>query len=169
MALIAKTRPERKVYDIILRSTDNTWTSPINSPWYASYPLNLNQIMSQEELARPYYLSFTFMSMIIEETPTITNVAPIEVFLNFRSAGRYQHMVSTDSTFPVGLLNFQSNYDPNNLHFGLIADTVMNNPVYINTLSGCDSVFLSFRNITDNQIVLNSRFVIRIHLVPADY
>jgi hypothetical protein len=168
--LIKETRTKRKVYDIILRSTDNTWISPVyGSPWAATWIVNMNQIMSQEELARPYYLSFTFMSNVIEEVPTITNVVPIEVFVRFNSAQNYQHAISSDTRISIGMLKFFSNNDPNQLHFGLEAKTNDNEPIYINNLVGCQSLFMEFVDISEQQILPAARFLMRLHLTPADY
>lgn len=168
--LVKETRTKRKVYDIILRSTDNAWISPIyGSPWAAQWIVNMNQIMSSEEMARPYYLSFTFMSNVVEAVTTITNVVPIEVYVRFNSAQNYQHAISSDTRISIGMLKFFSNYDPNNLHFGLEAKTNDNEAIYINNLVGCQSLYMEFVDINGDQILPDSRFLMRLHLTPADY
>lgn len=175
MSLIQATRPKRRNYTIALFSTDpNSYQSAMGSPWMADFYVNMNSIMSQEEQARPYFLSFTFQSggaaAVVMGSPSTSY--PLFLVLDFQS-NVFPHLYASNSLKPVGLLKWKADQSGAALPYNnyLNATTVDNEAVYINSLLGVNTISLSVRGADGSMFmpVGGIPFTCFITLVPADF
>lgn len=169
MSLIQATRPKRRNYTICLASTDpNAYYSPTGSPWQADYFVNMNSIMSQEEQARPYFMHFTFQSQAGPAVGTPTTTSPVQIFLDFQN-NTFPHVFSNAQYKPVGFLNFCEDISTTPVSYYLKATTNDNEEVYMNSLLGCNTITLKAITLDGTVYGPDVRFIIYIHLVPADF
>lgn len=160
-------RPKRKVYTITLRSSDaESWVSSIGSAWDATYFLNLAAMMTLDEMARPYYMRYTFISSAADSNGTPHNNMPLQLYLDFGNQ-TFSHFIDYMNDKPAGILRWGVTENPNT--FTLNAGLTDNDEVYIGSLMSVSNIRLSLYDITGGQVIPDSRYLCTITLTPADF
>lgn len=168
--LIQATRPKRRNYTICLASTDtNSYYSAMGTPWHAEYFVNLNNIMSQEEQARPYFVHFTFQSSAGASNSNPTATPPVQVFVDFQN-NSYPHLFSNSQFKPIGFLKWQPDQSQT-APYPMYLESKLNDneEVYINSLLGCNSVSIRFMDLAGTIFMPTTSFIMYLHLVPCDF
>ena len=169
--LVQATPVKKRTYTIVLASADvNSYQSATGTPWNATYFINLNNIMDDEEQARPYYVNFTFSS---EPSADISNqLQKGELLLELSFGGRpYPHITQWSQRFlPCGFVKFNPPPIPAispDAYLSAVASD--NHPVYIHSLKNCASIGLRLVDVTGDIFTSTVPFVCIISLEPASF
>lgn len=171
MSLIQATRPKRRNYTIALFSTDpNSYISAMGTPWMADFFVNINSIMSDEEQRRPYFVHWTLQSAYgtAANIGTPSTILPLQVFLDFAN-NSYPHMYSNSQYKPVGMLKWTPDFTTTPTNYAVEAKVNDNEEIYINSLTGVNTISFSVRQLDGTMYMPNVHFSLYIHFVPADF
>lgn len=169
--LVQATPVKKRTYTIILASADTgSYQSSFGSGWDATYFVNLNTIMNDEEQARPYYVNFTFSSEPANDITAQTNKGELLLELSF--GGRsYPHITQWSQAFlPCGFVKFNPPVVPAanpDAYLSTVASD--NHPVYIHSLKNCSSIGLRLVDVTGDIFTSTAPFVCIISLEPASF
>ncbi len=169
--LVKATPTSKKVYTIILASADaSSYESPTGSPWNATYFLNINGIMDDQEASRPYFVTFTFSSAQAADITTQGSDGSLLLELDFN--GRtLPHVTQWSQRYlPCGFISVVQPANPtlDNL-CSLRALHGDNAPVYIHSLKGISNIRFRTLELTGALFTSTANFICVISLEPASF